>query len=50
MSSDHQGNDLALKLPIILDTVGLRVLMLLKSCSKFNKNDSNSRLFWLGEW
>ena len=49
MSSDHQEEDLTLKLPVIIDTVGLRVLMSLKSCSRFNKNDSNSRLFWLGE-
>ena len=48
-SSDHQEEDLALKSPVIIDTVGLRVLMSLKSCSKFNKNESNSRLFWLGE-
>ena len=48
-SSDHQEEDLALKSPVIIDTGGLRVLMSLKSCSKFNKNESNSRLFWLGE-
>ena len=49
MSSDHQEEDLALKSPVIIDTVGLRVLMSLKSCSKFNKNESNSQLFWLRE-
>ena len=48
-SSDHQEEDLALKSPVIIDTGGLRVLMSLKSCLKFNKNESNSRLFWLGE-
>ena len=42
MSSDYQEEDIALKLPVIIDTVGLCILMLLKSCSKFNKNESNS--------
>ena len=32
MSSDHQEEDLALKSPVIIDTVGLRVLMSLNSC------------------
>ena len=43
MSSDHQEEDLALKSPVIIDTVGLPVLISLKSCSKFNKNEWNSR-------
>ena len=37
MSSDHQEEDLALKSSVIIDTVGLPVLVSLKSCSKFNK-------------
>ena len=49
MSSDHQEEDLALRSPVIIDTVGLSVLMSLNSCSKFNKNESNSRLFLLEE-
>ena len=49
MSPDHQEENLALKPPVIIDTVGLRVLMSLNSCSKFNKNESNSRLFLLEE-
>ena len=47
MSSDHQEEDLALNLPVIIDTFGLRVLMSLKSCSKFNRNESNSRCYGL---
>ena len=38
MSLDHQEEDLALKSPVIIDTVGLRALMSLKIASKFNKN------------
>ena len=44
-----EEEDLALKSPVIIDTVGLHVLMSLKSCSEFSKNESNSQLFWLGE-
>ena len=46
MSSDHQEEYFALKSSVIIGTVGLRVLMSLKSCSKFNINESNPRLFW----
>ena len=47
ITSDHQEEDLALKSPVIIDIVGLRLLRLLKSWSMFKKNASNSLLFWL---
>ena len=49
ISLDHQDEDLTLKSPGFTDTVDLRLLMSLKSCSKLEKNESNSELFWLGE-
>ena len=37
MSSGHQEEDLALKSPVIIDTVGLRVLMSLKAAHSLTK-------------
>ena len=48
ISSDHQEEDLALKSHIIIDRVGLRVLMALKNCSKFNKMSEIHDCFSLG--
>ena len=49
ISSDHQDEDLALKSLVIADTVGLHLLMSLKSGSRFDKNKSNLELFLLRE-
>ena len=49
ISSDHRDKNLALKSPAITDTVGLHLLMCPKSCSRFDKNELNSELFWLVE-
>ena len=46
ISSDHQDEDLAFKWPAITDTVSLYLLMSLR----FDTIESNSELFWLGEW
>ena len=43
--SDHQDEGLALKSPVITDTVGLHLLLSLNNCSRFDKNESNSKLF-----
>ena len=48
ISSDHQGKDLALKSPVITDTVGLHLIMSLKSCSEFDKNESNLNSNYFG--
>ena len=45
ISSDYQDEDLALKSPVITDTVGLHLLMSLNYCSRFDENESNSELF-----
>ena len=47
ISSDHQGQDLALKSPVITDKDGLRLFMSLKSCSKLDINEPKLLLFWL---
>ena len=47
--SDYQEEDLSLKSPVITDTASLHLLMSLKSCSRFDKNESNSDLFSLGK-
>ena len=49
MSLVHNDEDLALKPPVITDKDGLRLFTAFKSCSKVDKNDKNSLLFWLGE-
>ena len=49
ISSDHQDEDLALNSTVITDTVRLHSLKSLKSCSRFDKNELNSELFWPGE-
>ena len=49
ISSGHQDEDLTLKSPVITDAVSLLLLISLKSCSRFDKNESNMELFWLGE-
>ena len=49
MSLAYHKEDLALKSPVITDKHGLRLFTSFKSCSKFDKNNSNSLLLWLGE-
>ena len=49
ISPDHQDKDLVLKSPVITGAVDLHLLMPLKRCSRCNKNESNSELFWLRE-
>ena len=49
MSLAHHEEDLAWKSPLITDKDVLRLFTSFKSCSKLDKNNSNSLLFWLGE-
>ena len=49
MSLTHHEEDLALKSPVITDKDDLRLFTSFKSCSKIDKSNSNSLLFWLGE-
>ena len=48
MSSGHQEEDLALKSPVIIDTVGLRVLMSLKAAHSLIKMSQIHACFGLG--
>ena len=47
VSLDHQEEDLELKLLVITDNDGLRLLMSFKKISKLDRNESKSSVLWL---